>query len=70
MAFHATFDTITIAVDERQKKHPSFSFLGVPFSFLGVLFSFHTYNVLSDVRCVKFPSEIFVSLCGEYLEKV
>lgn len=27
MTFHATFDTITIAVDERQKKHPSFSFV-------------------------------------------
>ena len=26
LAFHATFDTIIIAVDERQKKHPSFSF--------------------------------------------
>ena len=26
LAFHATFDTITIAVDERQQKHPSFSF--------------------------------------------
>ena len=26
MAFHSTFDTIFIAVDERQKKHPSFSF--------------------------------------------
>ena len=26
MAFHSTFDTIIIAVDERQKKHPSFSF--------------------------------------------
>ena len=25
LAFHATFDTITIAVDERQQKHPSFS---------------------------------------------
>ena len=70
LAFHATFDTITIAVDERQQKHPSFSFWGVPFSFLGVLFSFRTYNVLSDVRCVKFQSGIFVSLCGEYLEKV
>ena len=26
LAFHATFDTIIIAVDERQKKQPSFSF--------------------------------------------
>ena len=42
MAFHSTFDTIIIAVDERQLKHPSFSFWGVPFSF-------HTYNVLSGV---------------------
>jgi len=33
LAFHATFDTIFIAVDERQQKHPSFSFSGTPFSF-------------------------------------
>ena len=26
MALHATFDTIFVAVDERQQKHPSFSF--------------------------------------------
>ena len=26
LAFHATFDTIFIKVDERQQKHPSFSF--------------------------------------------
>ena len=26
LAFHFTFDTIIIAVDERQQKHPSFSF--------------------------------------------
>ena len=60
MAFHATFDTIFIKVDERQQKHPSFSFWGVLFSFWGVPFSFwgtpfslYTYYVLLNVCIMK-----------------
>ena len=40
LAFHATFDTILIAVDERQENTPHFHFKGCYFHFEGCHFHF------------------------------